>query len=250
MRRFLLLLFFAAFTAAAAEKADIVLANGDVLKAARIVAIKGEVVTIVYAEGTRSARAEDVPLDVLARAHMELEAKRKATEAAPAKGVKPRPIDDPEEQAKKDELQFRLAMAKVREQTQTATPVEAGTVQRTPESELMTLKAQFPPKRKLRTSVGIGRRNPLYATRVDTIEIEVPHGDIWNWYRSMVQTTNLQALPRTLRMIDERIARDLAELSRRGSTSDEAASAQSHRTADWLQQDLQAYLQQLRQLAR
>ena len=55
-----------------AEKANIALSDGTVLKAARIVSIGKTSVAIVHEGGVASVSLEDVPLDVLARAHMEL----------------------------------------------------------------------------------------------------------------------------------------------------------------------------------
>jgi len=55
-----------------AEKANIVLSDGTVLKAARIVSIGKTSVAIVFEGGVASVSPEDLPLDVLARAHMEL----------------------------------------------------------------------------------------------------------------------------------------------------------------------------------
>lgn len=248
MKRHVVLLL-AVLSASAAEKSDLRLANGDVLKAARIVAIQGDTVTIVYAEGTRSAHAEDVPLDVLARAHMDLEAKKKAAANA-SKAPKTAPPDAAEKQAREDEIKFRLALAKAREQAPAPSAPGGNIGDLTQEQKLLSLKSQFPQKRRDRVTVGIGRRNARYVTRTDTLDIDVPHGDVWTWYRGMVQTTTIQALPRTLRLIDERIARDVAELSRRGSSSDEAATAQSSRTLAWIQEDLQSYLAELRDLVR
>ena len=54
-----------------AEKANIVLSDGTVLKAARIVSIGKTSVAIVFEGGVASVSPEDLPLDVLARAHME-----------------------------------------------------------------------------------------------------------------------------------------------------------------------------------
>ena len=56
----------------AAEKANIALSDGTVLKAARIVSIGKTSVAIVHEGGVVSVSPEEVPLDVLARAHMEL----------------------------------------------------------------------------------------------------------------------------------------------------------------------------------
>ena len=59
-----------------AEKANIVLSDGTVLKAARIVSIGKTSVAIVFEGGVASVSPEDLPLDVLARAHMELPSQR------------------------------------------------------------------------------------------------------------------------------------------------------------------------------
>lgn len=61
----------------AAEKADLTLNDGRVLKAARIVTIGEKQVMIVHAGGALGVPPETVPLDVLARAKMELDAENK-----------------------------------------------------------------------------------------------------------------------------------------------------------------------------
>jgi hypothetical protein len=232
----------------AAEKSDLTLETGRLLKAARIVGISNGQAMIVHQGGTETVPADDVPLDVLARAHMELKAqaeKKKKQTAEMAKVFNERTAAAKEK--KDEEIRLRLAAAAARERAQIAPPggsaAAAGTV-RDVDRELAALKTQFPAKRKQSVTVHIGGKRP----RSDQLEIEVPSGDLWTWYRGMVQTTTLQALPVTLKRINERIERDLADLAQRGSLKDEAAQAQARHSTQWINGELRSYLSQLQGL--
>lgn len=119
MKHLLVLIAFASALSAAADKQDIALADGRTLKAARIVAIGQETVAITHAAGAATVATDVVPLDILARAHMELEKteadrKKKAAEIAAKADERTAAA-----QAKRDEeIRIRLAMANAREQAQ------------------------------------------------------------------------------------------------------------------------------------
>ena len=84
------LFWVVAFTAPlfGAEKANIGLSDGSVLKGARIVSVGENSVSILHEGGIISVASENVPLDVLARAHMELKPLTSSAEARAAEKAK------------------------------------------------------------------------------------------------------------------------------------------------------------------
>jgi hypothetical protein len=235
MKGYPLLALLAIAPLVAAEKQDIRLADGRTLEAARIVSIGKAQVSIVHAGGLMSVSAESVPLDVLARAHMALEAtaaERKKKEAETLMRVTQRAAVDKAKH--NEEIQLRLALAAVRERGE---PTVTGKPSADLDVKLLALKSKFPLKREGRISV-----------RGDTITFTAPGEDVWFYYRSMVQTTTIQALPATLKRIDARIDADLAQFGKRGVSTDRPASAQARKSAEWIDGDLKPFLSQLRAL--
>jgi hypothetical protein len=99
-------------------------------------------------------------------------------------------------------------------------------------ARVLELKAAFPPKSVGTANVfiprsGQGARSYIVSSsvtnlpdggnistntvksrvqgRVEPFTYDVPSIDVYNWYRSMLQTTTLEALPRTLQMIEARL---------------------------------------------
>lgn len=219
--------------------ADITLANGLTLKDARIVALGKDTATVVHAGGSATVPQAQLDLEVLARASMELAdktAERKKVNDEVAQRAAARSAEQKEK--REEEIQIRLAMANAREKAQggEAVPMPVrttGAVQK-----LAALKAKFPGMRK---DTVVGRRGDKY-------EISVPALDVWNHYRSMIQTTTIEALPVTLKRIEERLTHDEAELSKRGSRNDLTANTQAHKSLEWFSNQLRPYLAQLAEL--
>jgi hypothetical protein len=247
MKKPLLVLCLAfASNAGAAERPDLTLNDGQVLKSARILTIKDEAVTILHAKGVVSVSPEAVPLDVLARAHMELsttaDAKKKGDAEILAKATQQVAENDAK---KREEIQVRLAEANARAIAQGDAPVKTPKAP-APDADkkLMALKAQFPAKRKQAVDVHVsGRRR---GSSVDKIEIEVPSADVWSYYHGMISTATVQGLPVTLQRIEERMTRDLADINKRGSIKDESANAQARGSVGWINGELRAYLAKVR----
>lgn len=98
----------------AAEKANLALNDGRVLKAARIVSITGDKVSIVHSEGIISVAADSVPLDILARAHMalqEAEAKRREEQDLVAQRIRGSEIRRSAEEQRRAEVARETALA-------------------------------------------------------------------------------------------------------------------------------------------
>lgn len=118
MKSLPLALLLLCVTAFAAEKQDITLTDGRTFKAARIASI-GDEVSIVYAAGVVSVPADLVPLDVLARAHMELTAKDAERKKNAAEIAKKAEAQSAAAKAKRDEdVRAMVAMSNVRAQAQ------------------------------------------------------------------------------------------------------------------------------------
>jgi len=86
--------------------------------------------------------------------------------------------------------------------------------------------------------------------RVDAIQYEAPPTDTFTWYRGMIQTTTLEALPRTLTMIDARLAEDRRKFSAQASALSATGQAQAQHTLHWLDKELTPHLAEWRKLLR
>lgn len=153
----------------AAEQPSITLTDGRVLKNARIVAIADKQVSIAHEGGALGVDPNLVPLDVLARAAMALDARaedRRRKEGALLQKAAAQLASD--QQKHSDEIQIRLAQAAVREgsqQTRDGLPNYS--------TRLMALKQRFPEQRKDQVRVKVGKR-------WDSIEIHVPSQEVWS----------------------------------------------------------------------
>lgn len=264
---------------AAAPATDLVLTDGRTLRSARIVTIGEKTVNVVHAGGVENIAVESVPLDVLARAHMTLQAEAgvKAEKAAEVKRKAAEEIAE-REKAKQEEIQLRLAAAAARDRAQAARPATATrpVAAVSADAQLLALKAKFPGKRTQtvvfhrdkrpmqttgtsttnlqRTSDGwIARTGHTANTQIgrpDTLTVEVPHPDIWADYKGWVHISTLQSLPATLAKLDEKIEADLQRLSgQTQSVSSQVNAAQARMTIEWINNTLRPYLAQLRALA-
>lgn len=162
---------------------DIILTDGRTFTAARIVAVGDKQVSIVHSRGMTGVSPDLVPLDVLARAHMALEANAVEKKRAEAVALAKASQRIASEKSKHDEeIQIRLALAAAREGRElpaaTKSPVDRDAI-------LLALKAKFPLKR--REKAGVWVTNTRAGKRRDTIEIEVPDTGCWTYYRGMVK---------------------------------------------------------------
>jgi hypothetical protein len=224
----------------ATESGDIRLADGRVLKAARVLSIGETQVAIVHAGGITGVARDAVPLEVLARAHMALEAtaieRRKKDEALRVQASKR--IEDAKAKHE-EEIKIRLAEASVRENQ--GTPYRLQT-----DAALLELKAKFPPKRQETVMVHVDGR---HLKNRQAVEIEIPATDLWLYYHEMVQGTTAQALPVTLKRIGERVQSDLAELEKKGGArNDETARVKASKSAAWIIRELRPFLLELHAL--
>ncbi len=264
---------------------DIKLRSGLVLREARIVQISEKLVTIVHLGGSMGVDPAEVDLEVLARAHLELEdeiagrAQRAAAAAANAEERMARIEALKAEQAKS-------APASVGNRTGAAQTVQgkapqsagAGKVARStvsPSSRVLQLKAAFPPKSVGTANVfiprsGQGARSYIVSSsvtnlpdggnistqvvksrvqgRVEPFTYDVPAPDVWNWYRSMLQTTTLEALPRTLQLIETRMVEDRQKAQAASGGSSMSVAAQAKHTLVWFDKALRPHLNEWRAL--
>ena len=272
-----------AFGLVAAEPPRLLLSDGSAFEAARIIAITGEKVTIVHAGGVSVVDASLVDLQALARAHMQLEdaasARKLRAEEAAKKAAQQIAAADAE---KAETLAVRRAMAAAYEKRQQQpAPARAAPQARPPisiEAEIMRLKAAFPAKVPGSARVFIprsGRNESPYIVsssladlpdgrqyartttrhnagpgRIDTIQYDAPPDEVWRWYKSMLQTTTSQALPRTLQMIEGRLAEDTAKFRSQIGGSSASGSAQAQHTLHWFERTLKPHLESWRSLTR
>lgn len=268
-----LIVAFGAILHGAEAASQLTLRNGTIFHNARIIAITGEKVTVVHAEGAAVIDADQVDLETLARAHMRLEeteaARKKRADDATARAAAQRD----EEQREKETRRTEPRPAPV---VRPAAPAAKPVLNR--EHEIARLKAAFPPKSAGNARVFIPRsgRNERpyivsstvtelpngqrYAStttrhnagpgRIDTIPYSAPPEDTWSWYRSMLQTTTSAALPRTLQMIETRLAEDTAKFQAQVGGVSASGSAQAQHTLYWFDQALKPHLAQWRAVLR
>lgn len=257
-----------------AEPTQLTLRNGTTYRNARIISINGEKVTIAHAEGMKTVDAEQVDLETLARAHMQLEESSAARKKHADEVAKRAAEQQAEEARAKSVLRAPAAAAPV-SRGQVVPPAKPMLNR---EHEIVRLKAAFPAKALGNARVFIprsgrnerpyivsstvaelpgGRRYSSTTTRhnagpgrVDTIQYSAPPDEAWGWYRSMLQTTTSAALPRTLQMIEARMAEDTVKFQAQLSGSSASGSAQAQHTLYWFDQLLTPHLAQWRALLR
>ena len=215
------------------EPVDITLTDGRVLNRARIVNIGKETVAIVHAGGATNVPPDLVPLDILGRAHLELERdnqsrKQREDATARAKG------DD-----KKDlEIRSRIAEATVRSTTPGLESKQRAEDSKRAEASkrLASLKSRFPRVNK---------------KRYGKVEIEVPHVDVWSFYNSTFQTATIGSLPRTVELVERRMTDDVKKWSdlANGSGKESAEKYRSRETLTWLNNTLRPYVDEARGIA-
>jgi hypothetical protein len=241
IKRSIQLFAAAAIPLFAANVTDISLTDGRVLKGARIVSIGEKQVAILHSGGMTGVPPELVPLDVLARAHMALAAsaseRKEKEDTLRLKATKR--IEDAKARHD-DEIKIRLAEANARE---TAGKTDPAQLRPDADAMLSSLKARFPAKRSETVMVHVKERRSGIR---EAIEIEVPSSDLWSNYQRMVQTTTVQALPVTLRRMEERIKSDYIDLEKKGALADEASRVQASKSAAWLTGDLLPFIGELR----
>lgn len=260
---------------------EITLDDGTRLKNARIVSMGASTVSIVHEGGVATIPKEIVPLDTLARAHLELGAKegdRKAKSGALIAAQLDR--DEEAKSKREEEILLRKAMANAREGRQGSSAPAERSIPRL-EQQLITLKAKFP--KSEREAVGIVKsrsrgdssisgtaetrtsrdtfgnsqsttvfRNSRNRQTVpdDTIEVEVPSPNLYSEYQGWVRIATLQSLPKVIERIEEKIEKDLGELGRQGqSISNQSGSAQANKSITWIQTKLRPYLAELKKFA-
>ena len=110
------------------------------------------------------------------------------------------------------------------------------------EQQLQALKAQFP-------SVHVQKVRVEFKDRFDTIEIQVPHIDVWSKYHGAVLSANLASLPIVVARLEASAKTDADALRQQANTaSGKSARRQADLTARWLTGPLQGYLKQLKTL--
>lgn len=80
----------------------------------------------------------------------------------------------------------------------------------------------------------------------DSIQYTVPSDDVWSWIGHVLQITTIQALPRTLEMVNKRVNEDMEKLGHVGGG--ESARVQAQQTQQWLQRTLVPYATRWRAL--
>lgn len=260
----------------AESASQLTLRNGTTFRNARIIAITGEKVTVVHSEGATVVDVDQVDLETLARAHMQLEeadaARKKRADDATARAAAQIAEEEREKAARRAEPRPAPGARPAAPAPTAAKPV----LNR--EHEIMRLKAAFPAKVPGNARVFIprsGRNDRPYIVsstvtelpggqrysstttrhnagpgRIDTIQYSAPPEETWSWYRSMLQTTTSAALPRTLQMIDTRLAEDTAKFQAQIGGSSASGSAQAQHTLYWFDQTLKPHLAQWRALLR
>lgn len=201
----------------AAERADLKLKDGRVLKGARVVAIVEKTASIAHAGGLESVPIDDVPLDVLARAHIEIEDK-----AAEKKKVA-------DAIAKRDAE--RVTPAAIQREKIDAVANAPFVPKLSPtglEQRLIELKGKFPVQKPVKI-----RRN----------DVLVPSIDFWRSMKSDIQVATLQSLHLAIRSVEGRAD---AEEKRLKENKDVSARPTQQETLQWLQAELRPYLKQLR----
>lgn len=179
--------------AAAADRQTITLNSGKTFNSARIVAIGEKTATIAHEGGTAAVPKDDVPLDILARAHMRLEAGGKKQQDEEARrGVETREKKKTED--RDDELKARLAMAAAREKAERA--------------EAQTQKTK--PNRPSRQSVE-KRLAELKASIPTAPSSQDPRvRDIVSKYQRAFASITAETIPQATRWIRDNLQRDLA----------------------------------------
>jgi hypothetical protein len=262
----------------AAETRDITLADGKVLRSARIVSIGSGSVTIVHGGGVITVGIDQVDLEIVARAKMELEeseARRTLqTEKAKASAEKQKAEKD---QAHKDRVALALAESTARiGKSPSAPSAKKPALDR--DAKVAALKATFPAKSSGSARVFIprsGRNDKPYIVsstvsqlpggntyastttrhnagpgRIDTIQYDAPPAEVWSWYQGMFRTTTLQALPRTLEMVEKRLAEDTAKFQQAAGGSSMSGAAQAQHTLYWFQRVLRPHMGEWRSLLK
>lgn len=277
----LLVLSLAFVMVSAAEPTRIQLSDGTTFFNARIIAITGEKVTVVHEGGAAVVDAALFDLELLARAHMQLEEAATARKKRADEAAKKAAQEIAEADAEKQEvIRVRQAMAEAyaKGKANGVRPPVVGKATINVEAEIMRLKSAFPAKVPGNARVFIprsgrnaspyivsstvgelpgGRTNARTTVRhnagpgrVDTIQYEAPPAEVWSWYKSMLQTTTAQALPKTLQMIDTRLSEDAAKFQSLIGGSSMTASAQAQHTLYWFDQTLKPHLEKWRAIAR
>ncbi len=95
------------------------------------------------------------------------------------------------------------------------------------------------------------QRHPAIGVsgKPDTLSIEVPHPDVHSFYKGMVQTATMEGLPRSLKMMEDRIQQDLARLGGTVSLHNSVETAQAAASVAWINGTLRPYLAQLRAIS-
>ena len=264
---------------------EIRLKSGAVLKEARIVQMSENLVTIVHQGGSTGVDPAEVDLEVLARAHIQLEAEitERATRAADAaSNAEERQARIDAQKAERLKSIEALAQARAKAaptaQATTAKPAGEGKPSRqsvSPSARVLQLKAAFPPKSVGTANVfiprsGQGARSYILSSsvtnlpdggsisttgvksrvqgRVEPFTYDVPAQDVWNWYRGMLQTTTLEALPRTLQLIEARLVEDRQKAQALSGGSSMSVAAQAKHTLIWFEKVLRPHLSEWRAL--
>jgi hypothetical protein len=229
-------------TAVYGGKSDLLLLDGRLLKAARIVAIGETAATVLHAEGLTDVEIKLVPVAVLERAREEIAAAAAVLKRIEAEFEARAVARIQEGEARRlAELQERLALATFRPEVPGATQEDILQRQTTdPLQRLLALQEKFPARKKGRNELGI--------------EFDVPPRSVWSFYQSYFLATALDQLPETLAILEARRTQDLAawdwKAKSSASISKSAEHVQAQQTVVWLSEILRAYLQEARLLTR
>lgn len=268
----LALLVCTALVRAADSIPDLRLNNGTVYRKAKIVAVTGDSVAIVHAQGMADVPADQIDLEILTRAKMDLDsqepARKKQRDEIAAN-------DAADRAARAAEVKLRTAATNAGRRTP---PLPKNTKAVLPATELLVgLKQRFPAQAAGNARVFIPRSGqgarpylvsssiteiqggPSISTsssmtravgRTDTIQYDAPANDMWSWYRGMFQTTTIEALPRTLKLAEERLAADEKKMRTQTGALSGSAQAQAQHTLYWFEKELKPYMQECRKLLR
>jgi hypothetical protein len=186
--------------------------------AGRLLMIGETQVAITHAGGAANVPIDSVPLDVLARAHIELKAKA-------------------EERKKQADV-----IARQDAERRSHTGVQAEKVNAVVAAPAMI---KLSPTNSEQRLIGVKSRFPAQRTvKIKRNDVTVPIVDFWRSVKSEAQVATLQSLPISIRKMEERTA---AELKRLEAVSDRSEPSRQE-AIRWIKQDLAKFIADMRAL--
>lgn len=213
------LLGIALAASAAATPRDLTFTDGTVLPGARIVSLGADHCEIVHAGGVGSYPVALIRTEDLVQAWFEIQRR-----PPPA-----RPDERPPEAAAPKPVQLKP-------ETKAVEPPK-------PALPLQRLKAAYPAAGKVRVAKPYTRPRQVF-------EIDVPHPDIWSYYRGALLAATSASAGITLDRLEVRLGEDYRRLEGLAATRDGAnftEGEQARRTLLWIDRELWPHLQNWRQ---